>query len=76
METHQSPEQIIASAMQLPFAQRKEIAQELLQSIPVGQSDSNQGLESILRGRIEQAQRGELSNKTFSQIKRDARLKN
>ena len=76
METHQSPEQIIASAMQLPVAHRKVIAQKLLQSIPAGHSDSNLDLDSMLSDRIEQAQRGELSNMTFSQIKQDARLKN
>ena len=75
METHQSPEQILASAMQLPLDQRKAIAQELLQSIPTGQADSTFELDQ-LRDQIEQAQRGELSNKSFSQIKHEARLEN
>jgi len=73
MQTHQTPEQIIASAMQLPVEQRKVIAQELLQSISVGQ-DEVQELNAFLSGRIEEAERGELSEKNFSQIKHEARL--
>ena len=53
--------------------QRKVIAQELLQSISVGQ-DEVQELNAFLSGRIEEAERGELSEKNFSQIKHEARL--
>lgn len=73
MQTPQTTEQIIASAMQLPLEQRKVVAQELLQSIS-GEQDAKQELNGFLSERVEEAQRGELSEKTFSQIKHEARL--
>ena len=74
METHQTPEQIIALAMQLAPEQRVAIADALLGSLPSNSLEQATRLHAYLQPRIEAAERGEFSDKTFSQIKHEARL--
>ena len=73
MNRNSTPEQIIAEAMQLTVEQRMVIAQQLLDSVPDTEQGNQQKLRVFLHDRIDAAEQGDLSNKSFSQIKLDAR---
>ena len=68
-------EQIIASALKLPFEQRAAIVNALVASVQQDAGDQ-QALGRFLTDRISSAQQGQLSDKSFADIKRDARLDN
>jgi hypothetical protein len=63
-------EQIIASALKLPFEQRAAIVNALVGTVQ--DADDNKSLDRFLSDRISSA--GDLSDKSFADIKRDARL--
>jgi len=65
-------EQIIASALKLPFEQRAAVVNALVGSVQG--ADDNQALDRFLSARISSARQGQFSDKSFSDIKRDARL--
>ena len=68
-------EQIIASALKLPFEQCAAIVNALVASVQQDAGDQ-QALDRFLSDRISSAQQGQLSEKSFADIKRDARLDN
>lgn len=72
MDTQPTQEQIIASALKLPFEQRAAIVNALVGTMQ-GDAD-NHALDRFLSDRISSAQQGQISDKSFSDIKRDARL--
>ena len=63
-------EQIIAEALKLPFEQRAAIINALVGTVQG--ADDHQALDRFLSDRISSA--GDLSDKSFADIKRDARL--
>jgi hypothetical protein len=65
-------EQIIASALKLPFEQRAAIVNALVGTVQ--NAADNQSLERFLSERISSAEH--LSDKSIAEIKRDARLDN
>jgi len=68
-------EQIIASALKLPFEQRAAIVNALVATVQQDAGDQ-QALDRFLSDRISTAEQGQLSDKSFADIKRDARLDN
>ena len=73
MDIQPTQEQIIASALKLPFEQRAAIVNALVGTV---QDDANDhyALGRLLSDRISSAQQGQLSDKSIADIKRDARL--
>ena len=67
-------EQIIASALKLPFEQRAAIVNALVATVQ--DEGDQQALDRFLNDRISSARQGQLSDKSFADIKRDARLGN
>ena len=67
-------EQIIASALKLPFEQRAAIVNALVATVQ--DEGDQQALDRFLSDRISTAEQGQLSDKSFADIKRDARLDN
>jgi len=65
-------EQIIASALKLPFEQRAAIVNALVATVQ--DADDQQALGRFLSDRISSAEQGQPSDKSFADIKRDARL--
>ena len=65
-------EQIIASALKLPFNQRAAVVNALVGSVQG--EDDNLAFDRFLSDRISSARQGQLSDKSFADIKRDARL--
>ena len=68
-------EQIIASALKLPFEQRAAIVNALVATVQQD-AGNQQALDRFLSDRISTAEQGQLSDKSFADIKRDARLDN
>ena len=68
-------EQIIASALKLPFEQRAAIVNALVATVQQDAGDQ-QALDRFLSDRISTAEQGQLSDKSFADIKRYARLDN
>lgn len=68
--TMDTQEQIIASALKLPFEQRAAIVNALVGTVQ--DTDDHQALDRFLNDRISSA--GDLSDKSFADIKREARL--
>ena len=68
-------EQIIASALKLPFEQRAAIVNALVATVQQDAGDQ-QALDRFLSDRISTAEQGQLSDKSFADIKRDACLDN
>ena len=73
--TMDTQEQIIASALKLPFEQRAAIVNALVATVQQDAGDQ-QALDRFLSDRISTAEQGQLSDKCFADIKRDARLDN
>ena len=73
--TMDTQEQIIASALKLPFEQRAAIVNALVATVQQDAGDQ-QALDRFLSDRISTAEQGQLSDKSFADIKRDARLDN
>lgn len=72
MDTQPTQQEIIASALKLPFEQRAAIVNALVGTV---QDDADHhALDRFLSDRISSAQQGQLSDKSFADIKRDARL--
>lgn len=72
MDTQPTQEQIIASALKLPFEQRAAIVNALVGTV---QDEAGDGaLGRVLSDRIAAAEDGQVSDKSFADIKRDARL--
>ena len=65
-------QEIIASALKLPFEQRAAIVNALVGTVQ-DEADNN-AFDQFLSERISSAKQGELSDKSFAGIKRDARL--
>ena len=76
MDTQPTPEDIIASALNLPPEQRMAVVNALLETVPAKDLDSANLLNQLLASRVMSARQGNLSDKTFSDIKREARLEN
>ena len=73
--TMDTQKQIIASALKLPFEQRAAIVNALVATVQQDAGDQ-QALDRFLSDRISTAEQGQLSDKSFADIKRDARLDN
>jgi len=72
MDTQPTQQQIIASALKLPLEERAAIVNALAGTVQDEAGDD--ALGRVLSGRIADAEAGQLSDKSFADIKREARL--
>ena len=74
MDMQLTPEQVIAAVKQLSDEQRATVLNALLAIVPAERLETPQQLQLFLQGRIAAARNGDFSEKTLSDIKREARL--